>query len=109
MSGDLLADTAEGLIEQLGQELKPLRKTEDIPSTRGGKTPTPHGEGQGGVKGQWNLQFSSEDPTKLAMIVTVNVHVPTPILLKFSSELDKLHVNKLVEWLSRIMTNMEEI
>ena len=105
MSAELRNNGVEGLTEQIGQQLKPVKDSDSTPSS---PPPLPGAEGPANANGAWSFQFKFDHPHILKMIVTVPNPVPIPKELKYSAEMDKIQITKLIEWLNRILSIMDE-
>ena len=116
MSDELIPGTDGNLVEKIGQDLTPVVKAGDDSSTPAGmpSLPTPGGlplSMPGAAKqergtGQWHLQFNYEKPEKLTMMVEVTTLYPGTTCMK--SEISKDQVSRLVEWLNRVLGNLQE-
>lgn len=104
------------LVEKIGQELTPVGKAGDDSSTLAGMPPLPTPGGiplsmpgaatQEGGSGQWHFQFNHEKPEKLTMMVEVTTRYPG--VTRMASEISKDQVSRLVEWLNRVLGNIQE-
>ncbi len=125
MSDELIPGANGDLVEKIGQDLTPVVKAGDDSSTPAGmpSLPTPAGMPSlptpGGLPlsmpgaakqeegtGQWHLQFNYEKPEKLTMMVEVTTLYPGTTRMK--SEISKDKVSRLVEWLNRVLGNIQE-
>jgi hypothetical protein len=83
----------QGLIEAVGQELKPCGQ-------QSGNNPVKLGNGQ------WSLRFNFEHPGHLKMLVDVVISAPIPMTAELCSELHEPEVEELRDWLGRIVDAM---
>lgn len=90
---ELKSVARQGLIEAVGQELKPCGQ-------QSGMTPVKLGNGQ------WNLRFNFEHPGLVKMRVDVVLSSPLAMTAELCSELHEKEVEELRDWLSRVIDQM---
>jgi hypothetical protein len=90
---ELKGVSRQGLIEAVGQELKPCGQ----PS---GMTPVKLSNGQ------WSLRFNFEHPGYVKMLVDVVLSSPLAMTAELCSELHEPEVEELRDWLGRIIDVM---
>lgn len=89
MTSDISPD---GLVEGVGQELKPA-------STQGPLKPQ---------DGQWTFRFNYADTKKVSVFVTINFGPPFSLTADLSSEMNLLQVESLNGWLARVIQAMKK-
>ena len=78
------------MTQQIGQPMKPVGGADDAPT------------------GAWAFQFMPDQPARLTMRVTVAIQPSPPVDLDLQSEMDKNEVTQVIEWLSRIVAEMDD-
>lgn len=91
MTSDVSPD---GLVEGVGQELKPA-------SSQGSSPLKPQ-------DGQWTFRFNYADTSKLSVFVTVNFGPPFSLTADLSSEMNQSQVDSLNNWLARVNQAMKK-
>lgn len=81
-----------GLVEGVGQELKPYGPQSNTP-------PQPQ-------DGQWTFRYNYADTSKVIVLVTVTFGAPFALTAELSSEMTKTQVESLKDWLTRIFNAM---
>jgi hypothetical protein len=84
----------DGLVEGIGQELKPVG-----PQTNAPMQPQ---------DGQWTIRFNYADVSKVFVFVTVTFGAPFALTAELSSEMNESQVENLKSWLTRVLTAMNK-
>ena len=88
--------TPETITEQITLTLKPAHDP----------VPLPNPATLSGLSGQWAFQFTPDTPTALSVLIEVAAQTP-PVALHFTAEMDAEQIRKLIDWLSRVASQME--